>query len=80
MKIADFGLSKDLYSKDYYQSDEKNGVPLPIKWLALESLNSGMFTTMSDVVSQLSSIVCNLMSHTISVIHQFWFHIISTAY
>ncbi|KAF6021994.1 MET [Bugula neritina] len=51
VKIADFGLSKDLYSKDYYQSDEKNGVPLPIKWLALESLNSGMFTTMSDVWS-----------------------------
>ena len=51
VKIADFGLSHDIYEDDYYRTDENSNKPLPVKWMALESLNSGKYTTESDVVS-----------------------------
>ena len=50
VKIADFGLSKDIYAKDYYRRDESSGVALPVKWMALESLSTGIFSSQSDVV------------------------------
>jgi len=52
VKIADFGLSKDVYMKEYYHLNENSTTPLPIKWMALESLkNNGEFTSKSDVWS-----------------------------
>ena len=54
IKIADFGLSRDLYQGHYYKSNSSR--PLPVKWMAIESLaNNGVFTIKSDVVSNLSS-------------------------
>ena len=50
VKVADFGLSKDLYDKDYYASKDRKR-KMPIKWMALESLEDYVFTTKSDVVS-----------------------------
>ena len=50
VKIADFGLSRDIYKSDYYRQDD-TGRPLPVKWMAIESLTNGVFTTKSDVVS-----------------------------
>ena len=50
MKVADFGLSREMYEKDYYHNRDKKG-KLPIKWMALESLQDLVFTTKSDVVS-----------------------------
>ena len=49
MRVADFGLSQDLYDKDYYHSSEKKR-KLPIKWMALESLEDYIFTLKTDVV------------------------------
>lgn len=50
VKVADFGLSRDLFSRDYYRVD--NGkTPLPVRWMAPESLESSVFTTKSDVWS-----------------------------
>lgn len=49
LKIADFGLSHNLESQDYYKMTDKKK-PLPVKWMAIESLNTGRFTTESDVV------------------------------
>ena len=48
MNIADFGLSRDVYSKDYYRMGTKT--LLPVKWMAPESLNDNVFTVKSDVV------------------------------
>ena len=45
-KIMDFGLSRDVSAKDYYQAKH---APVPIKWLAPEALLKGHFTTQSDV-------------------------------
>ncbi|XP_065886126.1 fibroblast growth factor receptor 3-like isoform X2 [Dysidea avara] len=49
-KIADFGLSRHLYST-MYQDDFKKPRPLPAKWMALESLIDCVFTTKTDVWS-----------------------------
>lgn len=50
VKVADFGLSRDIYERDYYRvSDSRR--PLPVKWMAIESLEAGVFSTKSDIVS-----------------------------
>ena len=49
--MADFGLSEDIYSKNYFrQGKEDAEVRLPIKWMALESLQDGVFSEKTDVV------------------------------
>ncbi|XP_067940716.1 discoidin domain-containing receptor 2-like [Watersipora subatra] len=49
VKISDFGMSRNLYSKQYYKVEGR--VVLPIRWMAWESVLLGKFTTMSDVWS-----------------------------
>ncbi|KAM6937599.1 hepatocyte growth factor receptor [Xenentodon cancila] len=51
VKVADFGLARDVYDKEYYSVHNKSGVKLPVKWMALESLQTHKFTTKSDVWS-----------------------------
>ena len=52
IKISDFGLSEDVYSKNYFrQGGSDNSVKLPVKWMAPESLNDGIFSEKTDVVS-----------------------------
>ena len=51
IKIADFGLSEDIYSKNYFrQSGSDKSVKLPVKWMAPESLSDGVFSEKTDVV------------------------------
>ncbi|KAM7377764.1 hypothetical protein PAMA_014181 [Pampus argenteus] len=47
--VADFGLSKKIYSSNYYR--QKVGIRVPIKWMAMESLSESVYTTKSDVWS-----------------------------
>ena len=49
VKVADFGLSRDLYHKDYYRISDKY-MPLPVRWMAPESLKDHIFVQKSDVV------------------------------
>ena len=53
IKVADFGLTEDMYGTNYYRqhhgeagSDEK----VPIRWMAPESIMNDMYTEKSDVV------------------------------
>ena len=46
VKIADFGLLRHTYGDIY---EIKNTRKLPIKWMAPESLDSGAYTSKSDV-------------------------------
>ncbi|XP_042210976.1 mast/stem cell growth factor receptor kita-like [Homarus americanus] len=47
VKISDFGLAKNI---DKYNNYKKNkNSPLPVKWMSLEALKEGMFSTQSDV-------------------------------
>ena len=64
IKVADFGLSEDIYSRNYFRlptqqqqqsttpgEEEEVAIKLPIKWMALESFLDGIFTEKTDVVS-----------------------------
>ena len=52
IKITDFGLSEDVFERNYFRQDSSSGevVKLPIKWMAPESLTDGHFSEKSDVV------------------------------
>ncbi|KAM9424620.1 tyrosine-protein kinase Mer isoform 3-T3 [Pholidichthys leucotaenia] len=45
--VADFGLSKKIYSSNYYR--QKVAIRVPIKWMAMESLSESIYTSKSDV-------------------------------
>ena len=61
IKVADFGLSEDIYARNYFRQlemskddsgeTESGVVKLPIRWMALESLHDGIFSEKTDVVS-----------------------------
>jgi len=59
VKVADFGLSHQLFEREYYSSGDRKA-KLPIKWMALESLEDFVFTAKSDVVGFLHSFVLSL--------------------
>ena len=47
VKISDFGMSRALANEGTYY--KLNGaVKLPLKWMAIESIDHGKFTTFSD--------------------------------
>ncbi len=48
-KIGDFGLSRDIYAKHYYRSDNK--IALPLKWMAPECIEYGFYNIQTDVWS-----------------------------
>ncbi|XP_066427524.1 tyrosine-protein kinase receptor UFO-like, partial [Molothrus aeneus] len=49
VRVADFGLSKRVGRSLYYR--QGRGAPVPVKWVALESLAERVYTTKSDVWS-----------------------------
>ncbi|ESO11278.1 hypothetical protein HELRODRAFT_141185, partial [Helobdella robusta] len=49
VKISDLGSYSDLYKSDYYGG--KGQTPMPIRWMAWESVLLGEFTSKSDVWS-----------------------------
>lgn len=48
--MADFGLARGVLDKEYYSVQQHRHARLPVKWMALESLQTYKFTTKSDVV------------------------------
>ncbi|KAG6938165.1 hypothetical protein G0U57_007068 [Chelydra serpentina] len=51
VKVADFGLARDIFDREYYSIQHHRQAKLPVKWMALESLQIQKFTTKSDVWS-----------------------------
>ncbi|XP_065843772.1 insulin receptor-like [Oscarella lobularis] len=49
VKIGDFGMARDVQLEDYYRKCGRG--PMPIRWMAPESLRDGVFTHFSDVWS-----------------------------
>ncbi|XP_063630408.1 tyrosine-protein kinase receptor-like [Cydia splendana] len=49
VKIADFGMARDIYRADYYKKGGK--AMLPIKWMPPEAYIDGVFTIKTDVWS-----------------------------
>ena len=51
IKVSDFGLSETIdITKDYFRQDQTEAIKLPIKWMALESINDAIFSEKTDVV------------------------------
>ena len=48
LKIADFGLSRDLQSEEFYLA---HGGKIPVKWTAPEALHYYLYSSASDVWS-----------------------------
>ncbi|XP_046599394.1 platelet-derived growth factor receptor alpha-like isoform X2 [Neodiprion lecontei] len=49
VKICDFGLARNMYNDKNYT--KKGDCPLPVKWMAIESIRDRIFSTQSDVWS-----------------------------
>ncbi|OAF67780.1 hypothetical protein A3Q56_04480 [Intoshia linei] len=49
LKIADFGLSRNIEEKDYYLKNSNS--PLPLKWMAPESISNQIYTLKTDIWS-----------------------------
>ena len=54
VKIADFGLSRDIQHTNYYKLTHQQR--LPVKWMAPESLFKNIFSEKSDVVSRFDAL------------------------
>ena len=54
IKVADFGLSEDMYSSNYFRRDreetEARDEMVPIRWMAPESIESDRYDERTDVV------------------------------
>ena len=48
VRVADFGLTRDIYETDYYRQSHQGRVP--IKWMAPESLHDRVSNEKTDVV------------------------------
>eukprot|EP00043_Microstomoeca_roanoka_P016057 m.161736 g.161736 ORF g.161736 m.161736 type:complete len:939 (+) comp16381_c0_seq2:1676-4492(+) len=46
VKIGDFGLTRDVYAGEYYRMT--GSTPLPVRWMAPEAIEDGVYTTQSD--------------------------------
>ena len=62
MKVADFGLSEDVYTIGYFRQGKDDHIKLPIKWMAPESMTEGMFNEKTDVV-RTHIMVCTYAAH-----------------
>ncbi|XP_006814461.1 hepatocyte growth factor receptor-like [Saccoglossus kowalevskii] len=51
VKVSDFGLSRDIYAREYYVLGDTKHRRLPIRWMAVESIKYNRYTTKSDVWS-----------------------------
>jgi serine/threonine protein kinase len=50
VKIANFGLSRDIYERDYYRGKNQN-LRLPVKWMSPESMERQIYNSKTDVWS-----------------------------
>lgn len=61
VKVADFGMARDVLDKEYYSVQNHRKAKLPVKWMAIESLQTQKFTSKSDVVRIFSGIEMSSM-------------------
>ena len=53
IKVADFGLTEDMYGTNYFRRDreEEKEEKVPIRWMAPESIETDIYNEATDVVS-----------------------------
>lgn len=57
IKVSDFGLSKDISEKNFFKVNNENKA-VPVRWMSIEALEHGVFTTQSDMVCCTVKILC----------------------
>ena len=75
IKVADFGLARDVYMTDYYR--QKTTGKIPAKWMAPEALHDRISNEKTDVVSlllqyMLTILYCLLRIYTVVI----WNHML----
>jgi len=50
IKVSDFGMSEDIYTKNYFRVDTSRPIAVPFKWMPLESLEEGVYNEKTDMV------------------------------
>ena len=55
VKIADFGMAKDVYDMNYYRETDED-TPKPIRWMAPECLREGVYNSKTEVVSSVTKL------------------------
>ena len=50
VKLADSALSQDMFTADYFLVEELSPDPLPIAWMAVETLTQLTYSLHTDVV------------------------------
>ena len=53
IKVADFGLTEDMYLRNYFRHDKSEGgneEKVPIRWMAPESIENDVYDERTDVV------------------------------
>ena len=77
IKVADFGLSVNTGTKEYYRSMNDIGIKLPFRWMAPECLTDYMFSESSDVVYKMYHRISLIPtpSHIFNVAHETSCHI-----
>ena len=72
VKVGDFGLARQLYSKDYYKLEHRAKVP--IKWMALESIYDRIFNEKTDVVCSTCTHI--VLTHSYLLTVGIWHHLL----
>ena len=52
IKVADFGLTEDMYVRNYFgrdKSEEGSAEKVPIRWMAPESIENNIYNEKTDV-------------------------------
>ena len=61
-------MARDILDKEYYSIQDHKKAKLPVKWMAIESLQTQKFTTKSDVVSVLGAVALSYSCETILIL------------
>ena len=75
IKIADFGLTEDMYTTRYYRQEKsKEGADekVPIKWMAPESIENYIYNEKTDVVSICTLCINHSKQYLIAVLFHQW--------
>ena len=63
IKVADFGMSEDMYNRNYFRRCKSEGgseEKVPIRWMAPDSIERGIYNERTDVVRYLAVITSML--------------------
>ena len=53
IKVADFGLAEDIYTRNYYRHNgSEGGERVPIRWMAPESIDTNIYNETTNVVRE----------------------------